>query len=75
DIASVVDTLGEEYLRDALSRYVEKASNALTAAKAMNPEFARAVMQQLRYRPAFAKIPDDAQAVTIGLLESVCGSK
>lgn len=75
DIACVVETLGEDYLREALGPYAERASNALTVAKAMNPAFATAVMKQLRYRPAFAKTPDDAQAVTIGLLESVCGSK
>lgn len=75
DIACVVETLGEEYLRDALYPYAERASNALTVAKTMNPAFATAVMKQLRYRPAFAKTPDDAQAVTIRLFEWVCSRK
>ncbi len=41
----------------------------------MNPAFATAVMKQLRYRPAFAKTPDDAQAVTIRLFEWVCSRR
>jgi hypothetical protein len=75
DIACVVETLGEEYLRSALSPFAEKAAGALAVAKAMNPSFAKAVMNQLDYRPAFAKIPGDAQAITTKLLEAVGGSK
>jgi hypothetical protein len=73
DVACVAKTLGDQYLRDALRPFANKAAGALAVAKAMNPSFATTVMQQLRYRPAFSEIPGNAQALTIRLLESVCG--
>eukprot|EP01012_Entosiphon_sulcatum_P048642 TRINITY_DN67145_c0_g1_i1.p1 TRINITY_DN67145_c0_g1~~TRINITY_DN67145_c0_g1_i1.p1 ORF type:complete len:226 (+),score=24.90 TRINITY_DN67145_c0_g1_i1:364-1041(+) len=74
DIACVARCLGDRYVHDALAPFRENAMRALAVAKTMDAGFAKSVMQNLVHRPAFQNMPDDAQNITIELLQSVCSS-
>lgn len=72
DIACVAKSLGREYVKETLKPFRPEATAALAVAKAMDPNFAKAVMQKLLRRPAFGQMPEEAQQMTRELLEAVC---
>jgi hypothetical protein len=72
DIACVRKSEGDARLIDALTPFKDACSQALNAARKMNPRLAETVMSKLLYRPNYSEIPSQAQQRTIELLEDVC---
>ncbi|WP_416066726.1 nucleotidyl transferase AbiEii/AbiGii toxin family protein [Rhizobium sp. ZK1] len=74
DIACVMKAVGFEYVIAALLPFKDECEKALNVAYRMNPQFAETIMTRLLYRESFSEIPPKAQAMTIELLETICGS-
>ena len=71
DIAAASTVCGDETLVEALLSIPASCSAAAAAAGRIEPELVQSIMQKLQVRPEFQSIQDDAQAMTIKLLQAV----
>lgn len=71
DIAAASIVLGEDALVADLLPFAEQSISALSVARNMNPDLARAVMGKLMARPGFDELHLTAQSITCRILERI----